>query len=77
MKIKVPMLAMTHCEAAKVTDRQNFGTAAEGALCATQWDENLDYKDATFGSALNYFKTFADTYGYTPPYQAAESSASQ
>ena len=75
MKIKVPMLAMTHCEAAKVTNEKNFGKTAEGTLCATQWDENLGYKDALFGSAMDYFKTFAKTYDYDPPYQAAESSA--
>ena len=75
MKVKVPMLAMTHCESAKVTNETNFGKTAEGTLCATQWDENLGYKDSVFGSAMDYFKTFAKAYDYNPPYQAAESSA--
>jgi len=75
MKVKVPMLAMTHCEAAKVTDEKNFGTHAEGTLCATQWDENLAYKDQIFGSALDYYNRFAKDYDYNPPYQSAESSA--
>ncbi len=75
MKIKVPMLAMTHCESAKVTNTKAFGNAAEGTLCATQWDENLAYKDPLFGSGMDYFKKFAATYKYNPPYQAAESSA--
>ena len=75
MKVKVPLLAMTHCESAKVTNEEAFGKTAEGTLCATQWDENLAYKDAVFGSAMDYFKTFAKAYDYNPPYQAAESSA--
>lgn len=75
MKVKVPMLAMTHCEAARVTDEKKFGKNAEGALCATQWDENLSYKDPIFGTALDYYNNFKKIYGYAPPYQAAESSA--
>ena len=75
MKVKVPMLAMTHCEAAKVTNKKSFGNNAESTLCATQWDENLAYKDEIFGSAMDYYKRFAATYKYNPPYQAAESSA--
>ena len=76
MKVKVPMLAMTHCESAKVTDAKKYGKgAAEGTLCATQWAEDMTYKDAVFGSAGNYSKEFKAKYGYVPPYQAAESSA--
>ena len=75
MKVKVPMLAMTHCESAKVTDAKKFGNNAENTLCATQWDENLAYKDEIFGSAMDYYKNFAKVYKYNPPYQAAESSA--
>ena len=75
MKVKVPMLAMTHCEAAKVTDTKKFGTDAENTLCATQWDENLNYSDPVFGSALNYYNEFTNVYGYNPPYQSAESTA--
>ncbi len=75
MKVKVPMLAMTHCESAKVTDTRKFGRNAENTLCATQWDENLNYRDPLFGSGLDYHKEFTQTYKYNPPYQAAESSA--
>ncbi|NQV56966.1 MAG: amino acid ABC transporter substrate-binding protein [Rhodospirillales bacterium] len=75
MKIKVPMLAMTHCEAAKVTDQKKFGKNAESTLCATQWDENLSYKDEMFGTAMDYYNDFKKIYGYAPPYQAAESTA--
>jgi len=76
MKVKVPMLAMTHCESAKVTDAKKFGAgSAEGTLCATQWAEDMAYKDKMFGSAMQYSKDFNPKYGYVPPYQAAESTA--
>jgi branched-chain amino acid transport system substrate-binding protein len=43
MQINVPMMAITHCESAKVV--QEFPAAAEGLLCPTQWAETLSYKD--------------------------------
>ena len=76
MKVNVPIVAMTHCESAKVTDQSKFGNNAEGNLCAAQWAPSLSYKDKWFGSAADYAKTFKAAYGYVPPYQAAESSAS-
>jgi len=72
-KVSVPVLAMTHCDSADIIG--NFGAASEYTLCATQWAPSLAYKDDLFGSASDYAKTFEDTYGYAPPYQAAESSA--
>ncbi len=72
-KINVPMLAITHCEAAKVI--VNFGPLADYTLCAAQWAPALTYKDKWFGSAAQYAKTFEKKYGYVPPYQAAESTA--
>ncbi len=74
-QVNVPVVAMTHCEAAKVTDTATFGDAAEGILCAAQWSERLNYSDKWFGTAANYAKLFEAEYGYVPPYQAAESSA--
>lgn len=73
-KVYVPMLAITHCESAKV--HQQFPEAAENTLCATQWAETMTYKDDLFGSAGDYAKTFKARFDYTPPYQAAESTAS-
>ncbi len=73
MKVEVPMLAITHCEAADVIG--NFGKAAEYTLCAAQWAPQLTYKDKWFGSAGDYAKRFEKEYGYVPPYQAAESTA--
>jgi branched-chain amino acid transport system substrate-binding protein len=75
-KAGAPIVAMTHCETAKVTDTATFGTGGEGILCAGQWSEKLSYKDDLFGSAADYAVTFEKAYGYVPPYQAAESSAS-
>jgi len=74
MKVDVPMLAVTHCEAADVVGK--FGGDANYTLCATQWAETMTYKDKWFGFAGDYAKTFEKEYGYMPPYQAAESTAS-
>ena len=72
-KVPVPMLAMTHCESAKVIKK--FGKAANGTLCAAQWAPSMTYKDSTFGTAGQYSDLFKKTYGFVPPYQSAESSA--
>ncbi|MDH5557613.1 MAG: amino acid ABC transporter substrate-binding protein [Alphaproteobacteria bacterium] len=75
MQIEVPMIAMTHCEGAKITDQ--FGPAADGYLCPTQWAETLSYSDKYFGSAADYDKLFKTTYPTykNVPYQAAQASA--
>jgi branched-chain amino acid transport system substrate-binding protein len=73
MRVNVPVLAMTHCDSADVVAK--FGGAAEYALCATQWAATMTYRDDLFGSAGDFAKLFEDTYGYAPPYQAAESAA--
>ena len=75
LKIDVPMIAMTHCEAAKVIKK--FGSAVDDFLCPTQWAETLSYKDKLFGSAMDYDKLFKSTYkGYrNVPYQSAQASA--
>ncbi|WNK00585.1 amino acid ABC transporter substrate-binding protein [Thalassospiraceae bacterium LMO-JJ14] len=75
LRVDVPMIAMTHCEAAKVTT--NFGDAVNDFLCPTQWAETLSYKDKWFGSAADYDKLFKATYeGYkNVPYQSAQATA--
>ncbi|MDA0304798.1 MAG: amino acid ABC transporter substrate-binding protein [Proteobacteria bacterium] len=75
MKIKVPMIAMTHCEAAKIIKK--FGASTNGFLCPTQWAETLSYSGAAFGSAAEYDKLFKKTYeGYNNvPYQSAQATA--
>jgi branched-chain amino acid transport system substrate-binding protein len=75
MKVDVPIIAITHCEAAKLIDK--FGAAANGVLCPTQWSETLSYKDKYFGSAMDFDKTFKATFsGYkNVPYQSAQATA--
>ena len=73
MKVDVPMLAITHCEAADVAGK--FGGDANYTLCATQWAPTMTYKDDYFGFAGDYANDFEKAYGYVPPYQAAESTA--
>ena len=75
MRASAPMVALTHCESAQVTDAQQFGHAAEGILCAAQWAPTLTYRDGLFGSAADYAVRFEEEFGYVPPYQAAESTA--
>jgi branched-chain amino acid transport system substrate-binding protein len=75
--VEVPMLAVTHCEAADVTGK--FGDTANGVLCATQWSETLTYEDSFFGSASNYNDEFKAAYpeyaDKKVPYQTAQATA--
>ena len=75
MQIQVPMIALTHCEAAKVVDK--FGPATDGFLCPTQWAETLSYSDGYFGTAAEYDQLFKASFdGYkNVPYQSAQASA--
>lgn len=75
--ISVPMIAMTHCEAADVTGK--FGDAANDILCSTQWAETLSYEDPLFGTAGEYEANFKKAYPEyaekTVPYQTAQATA--
>jgi branched-chain amino acid transport system substrate-binding protein len=75
MGIDVPMMAITHCEAADVV--AEFGDATNGFFCPTQWSETLTYSDEYFGSAADYNELFLETYPEyeVVPYQAAQASA--
>ena len=75
MKVDVPMIAVTHCEAADVVGK--FGAGANDILCSTQWAETLSYEDEMFGTAADYDALFKSTFeGYTTvPYQSAQASA--
>jgi branched-chain amino acid transport system substrate-binding protein len=75
MKVNVPMIALTHCEAAKVQEK--FPKAANGFLCPTQWVEGLSKSDPMFGSAADWNAGFKKDYtSYTSvPYQSAQASA--
>ena len=75
MKISIPMIAMTHCEAAKVQEK--FPNAATGFLCPTQWVETLSKSDPMFGSASDWNAGFKEAHpSYSSvPYQSAQASA--
>ncbi len=75
MGVNAPIVAMTHCESAKLTSQ--FGAAAEGILCPTQWAETLTYKDGVFGTAMDYNKAFLAAHSdyKNVPYQVAQGSA--
>ena len=75
MKVNVPMIALTHCEAAKVQEK--FPKTANGFLCPTQWVETLSKSDPMFGSAADWNAGFkADYPSYSSvPYQSAQASA--
>ncbi len=45
MRINVPLISITHCEAAKVHEK--FPKAAQGFLCPTQWSPNVPYRQAS------------------------------
>ncbi|HSR55574.1 MAG TPA: amino acid ABC transporter substrate-binding protein [Alphaproteobacteria bacterium] len=75
MQIDVPMIAITHCEAAKIVEK--FGESTNGFLCPTQWAETLSYSDKYFGTAADYDALFKKTYRdyKNVPYQSAQASA--
>jgi len=75
--IKVPMIAITHCESADVVGK--FGATANDILCSTQWSETLAYKDSLFGTASEYEMGFKSAYpeykSKKVPYQTAQATA--
>lgn len=77
MGVSVPMIAITHCESADVVG--NFGDAANGILCPTQWSPTMTYSDELFGSASDYETAFKEAYpeyaDQEVPYQTAQASA--
>lgn len=77
MGVSVPMIGVTHCESADVVG--NFGDAADGILCPTQWAPTMTYSDDLFGSAADYEKAFKEAYpeyaNQEVPYQTAQASA--
>lgn len=75
MRINVPLISITHCEAAKVHEK--FPKAAQGFLCPTQWSPNVPYSDSHFGDSKKYDREFKAAYpSYSAiPYQTAQASA--
>jgi branched-chain amino acid transport system substrate-binding protein len=73
MRVYVPMLAITHCESARLAE--TLAEESEHAFCPAQWHPSLDYHDEWFGSAADFAKFYRLTYGVEVPYQAAQSAA--
>jgi branched-chain amino acid transport system substrate-binding protein len=75
MGVSAPIVAMTHCESAKLTEQ--FGPASEGILCPTQWAETLKYQDKVFGTAMDYNRAMQAAHPEYKevPYQVAQASA--
>ncbi|MGH6727414.1 MAG: amino acid ABC transporter substrate-binding protein [Pseudolabrys sp.] len=74
LQIQVPIVGMTHCESAKVS--QDFPKSSEGFVCPTQWDETMKASDPMFGTAANYNKEIKAAYHYkVVPYQTAQATA--
>ncbi len=74
LKVQVPLVGMTHCEAGKVT--QDFPKVAEGFVCPTQWDETMKASDPMFGTGAEYNKQMKAFGNYkVVPYQTAQASA--
>lgn len=72
-KVDVPMVAMTHCDAAKLHELK---PKSDYLLCSAQWDPFLNYKDHYFGSTIEYTTDYYLKYNMIPPYQAAGASTS-
>lgn len=74
LQIQVPLVGLTHCESAKVT--QDFPKASEDFVCPTQWDETMKIGDPMFGTASDYNTQIKAAYNYkVVPYQTAQASA--
>ncbi|MGH6865163.1 MAG: amino acid ABC transporter substrate-binding protein [Methyloceanibacter sp.] len=73
LRVHIPILAMTHCDSARVAERAS--KAADHALCANQWHRTLAHEGELFGSASKFAEAFEVAYGYEAPYQAAQSAA--
>ena len=75
LELEIQMVAMTHCEAAKIIGK--FGASTNNYFCPTQWAETLTYSDSLFGTAAEFDALFKATFdGYkNVPYQSAQAAA--
>jgi branched-chain amino acid transport system substrate-binding protein len=75
LRIDVPVVAMTHCESAKIV--QDFPKVAEGVICPTQWAPSMKTSGPVFGTAADYDKAIKAVHPEYKevPYQTAEASA--
>jgi branched-chain amino acid transport system substrate-binding protein len=73
MKIYVPMLAVTHCETAKLAE--TLGKTAEHVFCTHQWHRSLGFGDAHFRTAEAFAEEFEQAYKHETLSQAAQAAA--
>lgn len=75
VKLQVPIVAITHCEAAKIVS--DFPKASEGVICPTQWDETMKASDKTMGTAMDFNNQFKAAYPdyKVVPYNVAQAAA--
>ena len=77
LRIRAPVIAMTHCEAADIA--RKFGSAADGIYCPAQWAPSLSYRGEIFGTPRDFEEAFKAEYpGEYPgevPYQSASAAA--
>lgn len=77
MQIRVPVTALTHCEAGRIVEK--FGAAADGIYCPAQWAPTLPYEGELFGTAMEFANAMKAAYpdeNYNEvPYQAASAAA--
>jgi branched-chain amino acid transport system substrate-binding protein len=71
-KLDLPMIAMTHCDAARI---EELKPKSDYILCASQWDAFLNYPDRFFASSSDYAISYNLKYNMNPPYQSAGASA--
>jgi branched-chain amino acid transport system substrate-binding protein len=73
LNIDVPIIALTHCDAARLTEKEP--ELASHIFCPKQWHRSIKYRGKLFGSAEDFARRFEEVYGYEPPYQVAQSAA--
>jgi branched-chain amino acid transport system substrate-binding protein len=73
MRVDVPMVALTHCDSARLAEK--LPKASAHVFCAQQWHRTLKHKGKFFGTAADFARRFEEAYGYEAPYQAAQSAA--
>lgn len=71
--VDVPVVAVTHCHTARLTQREPESSAF--VFCPVQWDRAARYKGALFGSAEDFAKLYEKTYGYEASSVSAQAAA--
>jgi branched-chain amino acid transport system substrate-binding protein len=73
LQVEVPMIGMTHCEAAGIAEK--LDASDEYVLCTHQWHRSLSHKGELFGTAEDFAREFEQTHNYEAPGEAAQAAA--